>query len=121
MKNTLISSITRGKESCPPRIFLYGQEGVGKSTFGGSAPNPIFIQTEDGLSEIEASKFPLAESYEEALRYLEAIRDGEHEFQTLVIDSLDWLERLRGEVDRKGRRRIRERVHLRTWVLARGC
>lgn len=94
MKNTLISSITRGKESCPPRIFLYGQEGVGKSTFGASAPNPIFIQTEDGLSEIEASKFPLAESYEEALRYLEAIRDGEHEFQTLVIDSLDWLERL---------------------------
>ena len=59
---SLISSITKGREAQPPRIMIYGSEGVGKSTFAASAPKPIFIQTEDGLGEIDCRKFPLAHS-----------------------------------------------------------
>lgn len=40
---SLLESITRGKENKPPRIFLYGQEGVGKSCTAAQAPNPVFI------------------------------------------------------------------------------
>ena len=50
---SLISSITKGREAQPPRIMIYGSEGVGKSTFAALAPNPVFVQTEDGLSEID--------------------------------------------------------------------
>ena len=90
----MLESIKSGRENKPPRIMVYGQEGVGKSTFGASAPAPIIIQTEDGLGEIDCCKFPLAQSVGDVLDSLTALRDEEHSFRTVVIDSLDWLERL---------------------------
>ncbi len=35
---SMLENITRGRESKPPRLFIYGQEGVGKSTVGAAAP-----------------------------------------------------------------------------------
>ncbi len=64
------------------------------STFGASAPGAIFVQTEDGLGEINCKKFPLAHSLAEVLAELTALRDEQHDFQTVVVDSADWLERL---------------------------
>ena len=90
----MLENIQTGRENKPPRIMVYGQEGVGKSTFGASAPYPIFIQTEDGLGEIDCCKFPLARNVVDVLDSLTALRDEEHNFRTVVIDSLDWLERL---------------------------
>ena len=89
-----LETITTGQTQMPPRIMVYGPEGVGKSTFAASAPKPIFVQTEDGLSAISTSKFPLCEKYEDVVAQLTALRDGEHEFATVCVDSLDWLERL---------------------------
>jgi hypothetical protein len=91
---SLLESITRGKENKPPRIFLYGQEGVGKSCTAAQAPNPVFIQTEDGLDEINTAKFPLAKNLNDVLNALAALRDEQHDFRTVVLDSADWLERL---------------------------
>jgi len=90
----MLENIQTGRENKPPRIMVYGQEGVGKSTFGASAPAPIFIQTEDGLGEIDCCKFPLARNVGDVLDSLTALRDEDHNFRTVVIDSLDWLERL---------------------------
>lgn len=90
----MLENIQSGRESRPPRIMIYGSEGVGKSTFGANAPKPIFIQTEDGLGEINCHKFPLAKSVSEVIAELTALRDEQHEFQSVVIDSADWLERL---------------------------
>jgi len=89
-----LDTITTGPTQMAPRIMIYGPEGVGKSTFAASAPKPIFVQTEDGLSAISTSKFPLCERYEDVVAQLTALRDGEHEFATVCVDSLDWLERL---------------------------
>ena len=91
---SLLQMVTVGREAQPPRIMVYGSEGVGKSTFAANAPKTVFIQTEDGLSEIDCSKLPLATSFDEVVRQLTAIRDEEHDFGTLALDSLDWLERL---------------------------
>ena len=91
---SLLQQVTVGREAQPPRIMVYGSEGVGKSTFAAKAPRTVFIQTEDGLSEIDCSKLPLCTSFDEVIRQLTAIRDEEHEFGTLALDSLDWLERL---------------------------
>ena len=90
----MLKSIKNGKEAKPPRIMIYGQEGVGKSTMGASAPKPIFIQTEDGLSEIDCHKFPLAKNLSDVLASLQALINEDHDYQTIIIDSLDWLERL---------------------------
>lgn len=91
---SVLSQIHRGKEPLPPRLILYGTEGVGKSTFASEAPKPIFIQTEDGLSEIACEKFPLAQTLNDVLSSLTALNAEQHDYQTVVIDSLDWLERL---------------------------
>ena len=77
--SNLLDSITTGRQPQPPRIMIYGSEGVGKSTFAASAPKPIFVQTEDGLSEIDRATFPLCAAYAEVVEQREATRAGEHE------------------------------------------
>ena len=64
---SLLSHVQRGRNAKPPRILVYGTEGIGKSTFGSQAPKPIFIQTEDGLDEIACDKFPLATTFDEVV------------------------------------------------------
>jgi hypothetical protein len=39
---TLMSRVQRGRTPKPPRILLYGIEGIGKSTFGSQAPQANF-------------------------------------------------------------------------------
>lgn len=91
---SILDTIQRGKTPKPPIILLYGQEGVGKSTFAAKAPNTIFIPTEDGLNEIDCAKFPVAKGYSQFKDELKAIRDEEHEFNTLAIDSISAAERM---------------------------
>jgi hypothetical protein len=91
---SLLKSIQRGKQSLPPRFVVYGTEGIGKSTLGAQCPVPVFISTEDGVSEIECDKFPLASKFDEVVSCINTLLSEQHEYQTLVIDSLDWLERL---------------------------
>ncbi|GIW90174.1 MAG: hypothetical protein KatS3mg109_0606 [Pirellulaceae bacterium] len=64
------------------------------STFASQAPRPIFVQTEDGLDEIPCDKFPLAVDYDDVVAALVELRTASHDYETIVIDSLDWLERL---------------------------
>lgn len=91
---SLLKTIEAGRNGRPPKIIVYGEGGVGKSTFASKAPSPIFIQTEDGLSAIDCHKFPVAKSYQEVLNELIALRDEEHDFKTVVVDSLEFLELL---------------------------
>ena len=89
--------------------MLYGTHGIGKSTFGAMAEKPIFVPTEDGLADIDCESFPLARSLGEVMAALESLYSGDHDYRTVVIDSLDWLERLIwAEVCRRERREHRE-------------
>ena len=76
----------------PPRVLIYGPAGVGKTTFASSAKNPIFLLLEDGLGTIEVDAFPRAKTYLDARGALDSLIKEEHEYRTLVVDSLDWLE-----------------------------
>ena len=89
-----LSSIITGTASSPPRCLIYGPAGVGKTTFGASAPNPIFIQPEDGADVVGAARFPLAEAYEDVESALGELIQVDHKYNTVVVDSLDWLEQL---------------------------
>jgi hypothetical protein len=91
---SLLAQIQRGRMAKPPRILVHGTAGVGKSTFASQAPKPIFVQCEDGLDEIDCEKFPLATSYDDVIAALTELRTGQHDYETGVIDSVDWLERL---------------------------
>lgn len=91
---SLLKQITKTKQIKPRRIFLYGVEGVGKSTFASQAPKPIFIRTEDGLDDINADAFPLATSMNDVFQAVDELYRVEHGFETIVLDSADWFENL---------------------------
>src|SRR5690348_13381054 len=92
---TSLAAVTVGTPLRPPRLVIYGVDGVGKTTFATRAPNPIVLRTEDGLGTIRVPTFPtIATDYAEVLRALSDLYTEPHGYQTLVIDSLDWLEPL---------------------------
>lgn len=91
---TTLQQIQRGKQAVPPRLMIYGSEGVGKSTLAAQTPGPVFVQTEDGLGQIDCHRFPLAQSFDDILAALGSLYSEQHDYQTAVIDSLDWAERL---------------------------
>ena len=89
-----LQSISRASAVKAPRVMLFGPHGLGKSTFGAGSPAPIFILTEDGLGTLQVPHFPLATSEAEVLEAIGVLYNDEHEVQTVVIDSLDWLDAL---------------------------
>jgi hypothetical protein len=89
-----LKSIQRGASLKPPRLFVYAQEGIGKSTFGASAPSPIFLQTEDGLGTLNVARFPLIETVDQVREAIGTLYQEKHDFQTLVLDTADWLEQI---------------------------
>jgi hypothetical protein len=86
--------IEKGRKYNPPRVIIHGSEGIGKTTFGASAPSPIFIQTEDGVDEIGADRFPLSKNLKDVWESLKVLSEEKHEYKTVVLDSLDWTEQL---------------------------
>lgn len=89
-----LSSITRGKRLRAPKVVIYGPPKIGKSTFAASAPNAVGILTEEGLDNIDVAAFPLCQSFADVTSAIQTLRSGEHEFQSVFVDSLDWLEPL---------------------------
>ena len=89
-----ISSIRRKAEPKNPRIIIYGDSGLGKTTFGASAPEPIFILTEDGMGTVSAPHYPVATTLDDVMSELVTLYNEKNDFKTVVIDSLDWLEPL---------------------------
>jgi hypothetical protein len=86
-----LSRIKRGVELTPPRIVLYGVHGIGKTTWVAQAPSPFLIQLEDGAGRLDVPRY-LVRDYDELMGVIGALYQDEHEFATVGIDSIDWLE-----------------------------
>lgn len=90
-----LASITRTTLEGPPRIIIYGAPGIGKTSFAAEFPKPIFIRAEDGIPYgLEVDAFPVAQSFSEVMDALTDLVNGDHDYQTVVIDSLDKVEQL---------------------------
>ncbi len=89
-----LKAISRSVGLKAPRVMIYGPHGLGKTTFGSGAPDPIFILTEGGLGRLEVDHFPLATSYQDVIDAITSLYQDDHNFKTVVIDSLDWLDNL---------------------------
>lgn len=88
--------IVRGMRKRPPRVFVYGPEKIGKSSFAAGAPNPVFLGKDDGTDELDINRLPTPTTY---LEILEGLRRVERDYvaegwQTLVLDPLNWFEPL---------------------------
>jgi hypothetical protein len=89
-----LASISRRNALRAPRLFVYSVEGIGKTTFAAGAPAPIFIQTEDGLGSLDVPHFPLAAHIDDVTDAIGALYTEQHEYQTVVLDSVDWADAL---------------------------
>lgn len=84
------------------KAIVYSMPGVGKSSFAALAPNPVFISPlENRLSYLNVHGLPLATRYmgepsnpddiSGFINQLKLIANSEHDFKTLVIDSVSGL------------------------------
>lgn len=91
-----LDKLKKGPQPQPPRIVFYSVHGLGKSTFGADMPDPIFIDVEDGLAGIDATSFPYEEvgTFQHVLKAIGILYQEKHDYRTLVIDTLDFVERL---------------------------
>lgn len=72
--------------------------GIGKTSFAATFPNPLFIRVEDGMQSIPRDKrpdaLPVIESVDDLWAQLKAVITEEHNYKTIVIDSVTKLERM---------------------------
>lgn len=91
-----IADIQKGVQHRPPRIVLCGVEKIGKSTFAAGAPSPIFlpVKGEEGIDALDVARTPVIETYSELMEAIGMLAEQEHQYETVVIDSVSTLEPL---------------------------
>lgn len=98
IRRVTLASVTKTAAPRPLRVIVHGQPGVGKTTFAADAPAPVFLCPEDGIPEsLKPDHFPGPDGGWKWQDILDAITElalGQHDFKTLVIDTLDWIEPL---------------------------
>lgn len=86
--------ITTGKKANPLKVIIYGPEGVGKSTIAAAFPSPLFIDVENGTGHLDVARTPKPTSWPMLKSIIAELTKDAQNFKTLVLDSIDWTERL---------------------------
>lgn len=90
-----ISDLRKVRADQPPRILIYGPPGIGKTTLASEFDAPVFLQVEDGTpGDVELSSFGKLESFDAFMEAMGVLYTEDHDYKTLVIDSVTELERL---------------------------
>lgn len=87
-------NITRGKITKAVKVVVYGPEGIGKSTFASKFPNPLFIDTEGSTNHMDLARFDKPSSWTMLNQQIQYVKSNPDICDTLVIDTIDWAERL---------------------------
>jgi len=87
-------NIIEGKEKRPLKIVIYGPEGIGKSTFASQFPEPLFIDTEGGTSNLDIRRIKCNKSWDELIAVVKEIIKNPTICKTVVLDTADWAESL---------------------------
>lgn len=98
-----LKKLSKPDGSRPVICTIFGEAGMGKTTLAAMFPKPVFIRAEDGTQSLvgndNVALFPVAMSSQDVLDQIESLATNEHDFQTLVIDSITQLATLiEGEI-----------------------
>ena len=87
-------NITRGPMKSAIKMLVYGPEGVGKTTFAAQVPGSVFIDTEGSTRHMDVARFDAPTELGDVLNDLNYVLGHPKEFGAVVIDTVDWLEKL---------------------------
>ena len=88
-----VIKIIRGRQKTAGRFTIYGTEGIGKSTLASQFPSPLILDTEDGTRHLDCARAPISSWKDLTLAMTELAKNAQG-FQTVVVDSADWAEKL---------------------------
>lgn len=95
--STLAQLVEKPKDT-PIILTILGDSGLGKTSLACTFPSPIVIRGEDGLQSIPDGRrpdaLPLIEKADQLWDQLMILIQQDHEYKTLVIDSVTALERI---------------------------
>lgn len=90
-------NIVKGQALTAPKLMLYGLSGVGKSSLAAKLKKPLFLDFEGGLNYLgvdrSAQYTNLDEFYQDLVELYRKAEAGKREYDTIVIDSVDWMVR----------------------------
>jgi len=66
-------NITRGGQPAAPKLYVYGREGIGKTTFTAGCPKPLIIDIDGGAERYKADILKVS-SVNELLDALSEVR-----------------------------------------------
>ena len=93
-----VLSTIKKPDDRPAIVTILGDSGLGKTSLACTFPNPIVIRAEDGLSAIPSDQrpdaFPVIQKVDDVWDQLMALIKEDHEYKTVIIDSVTALERL---------------------------
>lgn len=90
-----MKSLRKVRADQPPRLLIYGPEKMGKTTLAAEFPAPVFLQTERGESgDLVLDSFGHLTTYEQVIEALQSLAGEDHNFQTVVLDSVSALQKL---------------------------
>ena len=69
-------------------VLTYGATKIGKSTWCSHAESALFLSTEPGLNSLEVFQIPVR-SWDELLTACGEIVEGNHQFKTVILDTVD--------------------------------
>lgn len=90
---SILDQVQQHKQMKPLKMLIYGDNGVGKSTFCSQAPQPLMLDLEGNIDHLNTPKL-VVRTFEDLQATLQALGSEEHDYQTVVVDSIDTLEQL---------------------------
>jgi len=91
-------------------VLIYGHPGVGKTTFCSEIPDALFLATEKGYRSLEIDVIDI-DSWATFCESVEYIREGKHPYKAVVIDTVDNLLYLAGDLAVKSYNRRKHKAH----------
>lgn len=89
--------ILKGQMVTAPKLLIYGGSGAGKSTLASKLKKPLFLDFEGGLNYLGVDRTPQIIDIDVFYKYLVELyrkaEAGKREYDTIVIDSADWMVR----------------------------
>lgn len=101
-RKSRLGQVRKGRIANGKRFCFYGLEAVGKTSLAASAPNPVFIDVDDGSDELSIARYSFRDderghvpaSMVDIFDALDDLLHGEHDYKTVVLDTVDAIEPL---------------------------